>query len=860
MTIYFNSDTSLQKDGFDLLVEFIDESSLCTLSYSAGEGSGTMAGVTRLAGSTVTVAACGFTAPEYTAFDHYTDGINNYDVGDTVTLSDDITLTAVYVPTATVVYLYDGKEETSIVKVGTVITLEDFDEMFYAPPRHSFICWRDEADGAEYDAGDSFTVNATAVFDAVVEETEPFFISDGAGGWYAKMPDSGDDYVDLSDKAPGFSFTLYDDGGPDGNYSDRCDGYLNLTAPYGCVFSISGNVATEATFDYVKVYDGENLAGILYGTETVDVYETSGEALRIDFHSDSLTNYEGFALTVTVVMHPVETGINYNYQTTYSETVMTGDTITLATFRNAFERFGRYAPEGKRFAGWRDTRTGLIYAEGASYFVGGFTEFEPVFEDTTPWAAMNTSLAAMGGSVTVSLTEDLVASAGDTPIVFPVDALVTLDLAGYSIDGTLAADEDGSIMIVNGGLTIVDSVGGGEITGGNITAYKGAPVSIDAAADRFDATLTQKYGIYSTVSGIWNYYPYAVSYCPTFADAIHYAANVEYDYKDSLSRIPENDDYFEYEEPVVTLLNNVTIPAGTSVGELTYDVIYIDLNGKSLNNLGTLTGVDGYDRTTFVIESEVPGTFRSSGNIAADLTFWNGDTAYITGGTISGYFYAYGGTHHITGGVFTAETMFSNGNPEAALNAYISGNARFDAGLEYYVDSNSDYIEPNMVINGNVLVNGMDFSISYVNPDDCSFMGDVLTVNNGYFADDPHDFYPGNSYDDAINISGTIEEYGSQTDWAADPSVYLWRVVTLPNLTYSFKSGGSLIANIENAPAASVLVAARYDAFGKVTDLQKVSDPGDTHTFTMAGSGSCYRLFLFDSLDTLMPLCEAWEN
>ena len=51
-------------------------------------------------GEAVTIPECGFTIPGNKLFDHYTDGVNNYDPGDIITLDTDLTLTAVLVAAA----------------------------------------------------------------------------------------------------------------------------------------------------------------------------------------------------------------------------------------------------------------------------------------------------------------------------------------------------------------------------------------------------------------------------------------------------------------------------------------------------------------------------------------------------------------------------------------------------------------------------------------------------------------------------------------------------------------------------------------------------------------------------------------
>lgn len=48
---------------------------------------------------------------------------------------------------------------------------------------------------------------------------------------YVQFPTSGTTMVDLSDKETGYTLYLYDNGGPQGNYSNGCNGWVLLKAP-----------------------------------------------------------------------------------------------------------------------------------------------------------------------------------------------------------------------------------------------------------------------------------------------------------------------------------------------------------------------------------------------------------------------------------------------------------------------------------------------------------------------------------------------------------------------------------------------------------------------------------------------------
>ena len=95
------------------------------------------------------------------------------------------------------------------------------------------------------------------------------------------------------------SGTIYDNGGPNGNYSDYSDGTIILTADEGETIKLSGNYQLEGCCDYIAVYDGYGTSGncLLYtcGGGSVNV-QTSTGYLTIRFTSDGSVNYDGFAL------------------------------------------------------------------------------------------------------------------------------------------------------------------------------------------------------------------------------------------------------------------------------------------------------------------------------------------------------------------------------------------------------------------------------------------------------------------------------------------------------------------------------------------------------------------------------------
>ena len=107
------------------------------------------------------------------------------------------------------------------------------------------------------------------------------------------------------------SGTLYDSGGPTGDYVDNED-FEFLIQP-SCATSITLNITafeSESSFDYLYVYDGTTTSGTLLVTangQTLPspstVTATSG-AMLVVWHSDVSVTYPGFECNWSSVIAP----------------------------------------------------------------------------------------------------------------------------------------------------------------------------------------------------------------------------------------------------------------------------------------------------------------------------------------------------------------------------------------------------------------------------------------------------------------------------------------------------------------------------------------------------------------------------
>ena len=110
--------------------------------------------------------------------------------------------------------------------------------------------------------------------------------------------------------------TVYDNGGPSGNYSSNCDYTLTVyPSDPDSVVSVSGTFAGESTWDYLEIYDGTTtndvlLEQIMSGTGSSGTVVNFGPItsetgpLTLRFYSDGSSQYAGFAATISCVEAP----------------------------------------------------------------------------------------------------------------------------------------------------------------------------------------------------------------------------------------------------------------------------------------------------------------------------------------------------------------------------------------------------------------------------------------------------------------------------------------------------------------------------------------------------------------------------
>lgn len=238
------------------------------------------------------------------------------------------------------------------------------------------------------------------------------------------------------------SFTIYDDGGAEGNYSNDCDGAVILTAPKCCMLQLSGTITTEDGADYLEVFDGtstddEQLTYVYSPnsgvTTDIGTFTTTGESMRIQFSSDVMGNYAGLNLTVTVLPPAIidsnTRSINMPYDNTEKYKIAQG-----VTSFNIYDNGGAKGDYGSSCNG-----TVTLYApEGCKLQVTGSVITEPGYDFFKVWDGSNSS-----GDPKVKLS-------GDNPEIEPIVS------TGESLTLNFYSDGSGNDAGLNLTVTVVN--------------------------------------------------------------------------------------------------------------------------------------------------------------------------------------------------------------------------------------------------------------------------------------------------------------------------------------------------------------------------------------------------------------------
>lgn len=173
----FDGDEELSKKMGDIIYatvvkieNFLDD---CVITFDKNGGTGTMAQVRKEVGDKYKLPTCTFTAPENKRFKEWKIGTTSYDVGDEITLSESITVRAIWENIPQYTITFDANGGTGTMESVTKYEGEEYElpaSTFTAPDDKEFDQWLIGED--KYDAGDEITISADITVEATWKDVE----------------------------------------------------------------------------------------------------------------------------------------------------------------------------------------------------------------------------------------------------------------------------------------------------------------------------------------------------------------------------------------------------------------------------------------------------------------------------------------------------------------------------------------------------------------------------------------------------------------------------------------------------------------------------------------------------------------
>ncbi len=249
---------------------------------------------------------------------------------------------------------------------------------------------------------------------------------------------------------------------------------------------------------------------------------------------------------------------------------------------------------------------------------------------------------------------------------------------------------------------------------------------------------------------------------------------------------------------IVALQKDVTVNEALTLNQN----INLFLNGHVLTfgESATLTGATASGKPYIDVFSDFSsskgGTIVSKGKIDTYLGIYGRDVSVsVNGGELYNVqtwgkfnmsdgkintFTAEDSTSTITGGTIGSVCLMNNeGSPKLEIKGNVS--ITDELMLEFY--GGDDYCGVGTVnISGAPRIKKVGFVVQKFGSDEDTGEGKwgVLTISGGYFGNDPAAIVSGMDSVKKAHLTTSVvgmEEYSNQSDWAADPSIYKWRIV-----------------------------------------------------------------------------------
>ena len=135
---------------------------------------------------------------------------------------------------------------------------------------------------------------------------------------------------------------IYDNGGPNGQYSNNCNSTLVVYSTPGNRMTISGSYSGETCCDYLKIFDGVGTTGTplnttQYGSFTVGPFTSTTGAFTIQYTSDGSGVGDGYALNIECQSLACPLATEIHTEQVSSGSAILGYTIMGVTDTNTYD-------------------------------------------------------------------------------------------------------------------------------------------------------------------------------------------------------------------------------------------------------------------------------------------------------------------------------------------------------------------------------------------------------------------------------------------------------------------------------------------------------------------------------------------
>ena len=267
----------------------------------------------------------------------------------------------------------------------------------------------------------------------------------------------------------------------------------NVNLAEGALAHVTGDIAPSSQI-------GLSVSNISIGNNRTVTTGLSGRGSAGCFFSDDSSRATGASAAGEVLLGvPVTLTLQSGDDSSVTEAIVAAHSSVVALPACSF------TPPNMVFLTWQ--------IDGADYGVGDTVTLTAAKTAValwqSEWADFQQRIGSAEYEAVLALTEDLNAQLAEGPLEIPEDKTLTIDLNGHSIDRGLTSETTyGNVITINGYLTLIDSVGGGAITGGYSSGGGGGIVNNGTLVMQAGPSITGNVareggGVYNTADALF---------------------------------------------------------------------------------------------------------------------------------------------------------------------------------------------------------------------------------------------------------------------------------------------------------------------------------------------------------------------